>query len=500
MDVEERLLIQAEVCLNNDDTENAQRILDELERREQTNKSKYFISQLYRDLGFKIGNISYLDKAIDNFEEFNKSDFEDINFSLGTAYALKYRVLKEKPNYLTKDYKNHLLFKSKKVLNEELSKNENVNLRKTLINLANVYDDIGRDIEAIDLYEEIIDQCGSAYALLNKGISLYNYSMFLNNPTPILSDAYGFFKLISNNPKSSVELKQKADFYIGKIKFLFDENILEEHVANDLERPTDETFKSFMTNYCLDNRLYLNLCNFCQICENSIGDTIGIDKMFEDILNKCGDDLFSVLSSYLNQLKMDYVSARFLLILSQYEGFDLDFITEHVNITETQFNEEYDFKIQLLKDSFENFFNVLDKIAYFMNDYLKLGIDSDKVDFRKIWYKYDKKKKRFNFNVINEKLIKMENKGLTALYDIFLEVEWDNEKEYLRKTRNSLTHKYLRISETPNENSKTIEEMHNEAIEIAILVKNAIIYLMRLVHINEKQKIASDIEFDELYE
>lgn len=52
--------------------------------------------------------------------------------------------------------------------------------------------------------------------------------------------------------------------------------------------------------------------------------------MINEVARDGEDDLFLVLSSYLNQLKMDYVSARFLLVLSQYDDFDLDIITKHV--------------------------------------------------------------------------------------------------------------------------------------------------------------------------
>ena len=118
-----------------------------------------------------------------------------------------------------------------------------------------------------------------------------------------------------------------------------------------------------------------------------------------------------------------------------------------------------------------------------MNDYLKLGVSDEKINFRSVWFKNG-----FKNQGANEKLLERNNDGLTALYDIYLEVEYGNEKEYLRNTRNSLTHKYLRITKDFDENSKSIEDLQNETIEIAILAKNAIIYLMRLVKINEEQK------------
>ena len=79
--------------------------------------------------------------------------------------------------------------------------------------------------------------------------------------------------------------------------------------------------------------------------------------------------------------------------------------------------------------------------------------------------------------------------GLNALYDIYLELEDKNDKKYLRDTRNALTHRYLRITyDNPRKDEKTPEEIKNETIELAIIVKNAIIYLMSIIKINEEYK------------
>lgn len=475
------LLSQGFDCIKSNDKDGAKDILNQLKNEDGTPQLKYEISKLLMDLGDKTKKVEYIDEAIANFEDLYKYGFEDINFFLGTSYFLKHDLSSEPQKYLTKDFEP-ILLKSKKFLLKELSQNPNVDLRKTYINLANVYNNIGRELDGIEYYEHVIAKTGSAYALLNKGISLYRYAMFIDNPIPILSEAYAYFVHLFNHPKSSDDLKRKSKFYIDDLMRRFSEEILKDDICDDLIRPTNDSFNGFMINFCLDYRLYLNLCNYCQRCQNAIGDSIVMEKIIGEVVDNVEDDLFSKLTSYLNQLKMDYVSARFLLILSQYEGFDLDIITNDVYIIDNQFREENDIRVQLLKDSFKNFFNILDKIAYFINDYLELGISPKKVDFRRVWYNNNKKTK------IHEKLILLDNKGLTALYDIFLDVEYGNEKEYLRNTRNDLTHKYLRIVREENGVDKTLEELKYETIEIAILAKNAIIYLMRLVKIHECQK------------
>ena len=43
-------------------------------------------------------------------------------------------------------------------------------------------------------------------------------------------------------------------------------------------------------------------------------------------------------------------------------------------IIDTLNNEKHNIKIQLVKDSFKSFYDIFDKIAFFINEYFTLGI------------------------------------------------------------------------------------------------------------------------------
>ena len=94
-------------------------------------------------------------------------------------------------------------------------------------------------------------------------------------------------------------------------------------------------------------------------------------------------------------------------------------------------------------------------------------------------------------------MIETDNSGARALFDIYYELEYKHNKKYLRDTRNALTHRYLKITVDQHEiTDKTVDELKNETFKIAHLVKNAIIYLMRFVKINENMiEEELDIEF-----
>lgn len=498
MKINNELLNQIKHYVDVEKIDDENEILTLLKSKEETPELKYLIARLFYDFGMETNELKYIDESINLFEEIEEGDFDSINYYLGTLYLAKYYSLENKPKFLIDSEK--LLYMSKFYLNQEIFKRDSRTFREANVNLGIVYNIIGRTIDALDCFEKVLENHNSVYAYYNKGYALYTYSSFTNNPSLVIREAYNCFKSVVECDDFPVEMKQKSEQYIGEISSFFDEDFLEGNLDEEYEILYETDFEGFMIKYCLDNQLYLNLCNFCQSCPNSVGDTIVIEKMIWEVVEDGEDNSLLILSSYLNQLKMDYVSARFLLMLSQYDDFDLEIITKYVCIVDTQFSKENDIQVQFLKDAFKNFFNILDKIAYFMNDYLHLGVKPDKVNFRSVWFKYkfDEEKRR-NIKVHNKKLLEMNNLGLTALYDIYLELDYGNEKEYLRKTRNSLTHKYLRITEEQSENSKTILNLHNETIEIAILAKNAIIYLMRLVKINEEQKeMELDIECDEV--
>ena len=462
--------------LNKGQVDLSEDILNELKEKNSALELKYGIGALLIDIGTNLKNKDYVDEGIDIFEELKKETDLNVNYNLANGYYAKFIL--DKTNYLTKD--DHLLFKAKKLYMEEIAHMPPQCNPELYINLANTYDYIGRTVDGLEYYEKVLNIFQDSRALVNKGITLYQYSFFTKNSTIILKDAYDCFKLALQDSELYPDFRKRAEEYVEIIEKELNEEILNQEIHNDLQRFSDDDFEGFMINFCLDNKLYLNMCNFCQRCENCIGDTIVIDNMIVESKYELEEDPFLILSSYLNQIKMDYVSARFLLILSQYKNIDLDFITKNVFITNTLNFEENDIRVQLLKNSFTSLFNILDKISYFINDYLELGIDSNEVSFSKIW---------LNNKKINKELQSLNNPGLTALYDIYLDLKKKNDKGYLRGIRNNLTHNFLRISFIKiNEDDKTIEEFTKDTIELAKIVKNAIIYLIRLVKVHEDFK------------
>lgn len=471
-----KLMKNAYQHLDNGNVDCAEKILNSMKEMEMTPELKYSISSLLIEIGTASKNMDYIDEGIKNFEELeNKTKF-NVDYNLGNAYSSKYKIMGKKPNYLTKE--KHLLSKAKNYylngINNPLEQNPQL-----YINLGNTYNYIGRTIDALEYYEKSLND---PYALINKGIGLYSYSTFISNPTPVLKDAYECFEKVLNIKNIPIEFEHLCNTHMKKIEDICGKKILEEKNDKKLKRPSNNTFEGFVTNFCLDNKLYLNLCNFCQRCNNAVGDTILIPNMLVKIGTPLENDPYLKLSSQLNQIKLDYVISRFLLILSQSETSLLDLMSKNTVLTETFSYEENNSSVQLLKNSFTSFYNILDKISHLINIYFKLNKKSKYLNFHNVW-----NNKKGN---INGKLHSLNNIGLSALYDIHLELEPNHEKFYLRKMRNNLTHNFVPIKFVKLEdNDMTYEELRNNTIELAKIVKNAIIYLIRAIDINERKRL-----------
>ena len=375
----------------------------------------------------------------------------------------------------------------------ELKPNDEEFLSQIWTNLGNCFDNSGRGVDALECYEKALEcKPDHGMAMGNKGTALFKYaSVSGRHRETFLHEAY---TLITEALKSELNpgAKKSFQYYLNLIKKYFaDDQKLETPLKfSGCKTEITDKFEEFLVNFCLENKLYLNLCNVCQKCDVAIGDTVGIRSMIVSLKSSNGDiEPFYSLSNFLNHIKMDYVTARFLLIQSQYKGLELNFVDRRLKLIDTLDYSLFNIRVQLVKTAFRAFYDILDKTSIFINNYLQLGIPEGKLNFRNVWYS-DRKQK-----IIHEKMKRIKNFSLNAIFDIFQEFESEKKKKgrykKLRDTRNALTHRFVNIrliQEEEDEENMMEDTLFEQTGELARIVRNVIIYLTNFVYLEEKAK------------
>jgi ATP synthase F1 epsilon subunit len=122
------------------------------------------------------------------------------------------------------------------------------------------------------------------------------------------------------------------------------------------------------------------------------------------------------LFSYFNSLKQEFVSARFLL----YQGLrrhGRHFSDRGVKLSDTLDDSVRGLGMEKVKAAFRVAYSLLDKVAFFLNDYFTLRIRHQDVSFRDLWYEPKKKgAAKDATRVLRSQFVDAENLPLRGLF------------------------------------------------------------------------------------
>ncbi len=449
----------------------------------------YMASALLIDIGTALKNIDIIEEG----KQLLLKDFEKItshakyrstvHYNLANAY-LGIHNLEMRKNLNLAFFKASGLDSAKfhfmKAL--EYKSTDKILMAQIFVNLGNCYDNLGRVVDALECYDKALSlEPDFGMAIGNKGISLLTYADLCgeHQGTYVL-EAYSLLKSAQNLGAYS-EATSSFSNYIKYIEQRFSTKLPLQKSPKypGYKIKAKSKIERFLIEFCLKYGLYLNVCSFCQKCDATIGDTVTIKTM----ILPARDTSYLTLSAYLNQIKQDYITARFLLILSRYENSNLDFVDKRVTIINTLDYNIHNIYIQLVKTSFKTFYDILDKIAFFINDYLRLGIPERHINFTNLWYTNKQK-------IIRNKIAYTKNLSLNALFDIHRDLDYGMYK-HLKGTRNALTHRFVNVKNVPkfeDDKNMTEETLINRTLDLAKIVRNSIIYLLHFVYLEEKKK------------
>lgn len=262
------------------------------------------------------------------------------------------------------------------------------------IGLANCFRTLGRFEEALEQYNAALAaDPQSLIALDNKTELMIGLSsLYRDRRDEILKESWDLIDGVMDREDVALrkDMLVRSQTRIQKLidrKSYLDE--VQELPNWTLESSSD--LEHFYISWCVKNKLYLNLCNFCRKCDYAAGDYAVIRKQDISIAREDRGRFLRLASAY-NQLKAHYVGARFLLILSRYDDIDLNFVNTMAPMIEIPGRESLSIKDSLLDQSFLSLWRIWDGIASFLNIYIGLNL-SGHVRLRDIWHRDGEVKK-----------------------------------------------------------------------------------------------------------
>ncbi len=212
------------------------------------------------------------------------------------------------------------------------------------------------------------------------------------------------------------------------------------------------------------------------------------------------------LIGFFNQMKQEFVSARWLLYKGLYSR-SAHFSDHHVALYNTLDYPTYGLAIEKIKAAYRIAYSLFDKIAFFVNDYAKLGLDPRQVYFRTIWYENPRDVKSGIRKVFDQSR-NLPFRGLywlaKDLFDPALQDVMEPEAKALYAIRNHLEHSYLKVHETLKTKSQRAHydaawsdrlaysvqrsDFEDKAIQLLRLARSGLIYLCLGMHREERRR------------
>lgn len=377
-------------------------------------------------------------------------------------------------------------------------------------NYGNALSRCGRRIAAIQQYKRAISlNKDFGMALGNLGIAYKHYAMMVSDNVHrdyMNHFAYNLLsKAICVNDKNVH--KNACECFHNAISE-YTEEYIEAFLKPSLEIPQYE-YKNeeelLYRTWALENNLFLNPLNDLPVDELCFAaDVLQLPSMVVDINAK------PVFHGMLNQIKQDYVFARYQLYQGMQQQYETHFADKDTYLLNTADYPQYSIRIEMIKSSFQTLYSLLDKCAYFLSHYFDLGIKERDISFHSIWE--NQKMKELNKQHKNYALW-----SLRWIGKDFYNKLMDSPNPYAKRTceiRNALEHRYTKVvwdlfSDRQNGEIDNLafyiseSELINETIKLLHIIREAIISMVLAVGIEEHEHNNQDaipITIDQYYD
>lgn len=366
---------------------------------------------------------------------------------------------------------------------------------RVLTNLGNLYDTVGRPVEAIDCYERALRRDQSfGMALGNKAIVMEALAPITRYSTTYRVYAHQLYQSAFTHEQSIIDIGgpealesfQNRDNELvrrftesGNAKLL-DKDLRHEHY----DESSLSDFVKFYTDFCIRHDLYLNLHIVDKTASASVGDAI-----VPRLITRTGDgdeqQYVHDIIFRLNEITEAYITARMSLVQSQYTNPDFSAISNQTTLVNLHDYSVSNIYVGYLKAAYKEAFSALDKIAVLINHYLGLGLPEDHCYYRDVWYERDANGEMRDPPVISSK-VKAQGFRLFGLYQLCQELCGSKYSHI----RNALTHRYLRVYRAVKGPKGTymFEDLTQTTVDALYRIKCAIMYASLFIESIEAAK------------
>lgn len=253
---------------------------------------------------------------------------------------------------------------------------------RILTNIGNLLSYLGRFVDATFYWQQAIKiDAHFGMAVGNLGLGAFYYSPHIHN----VHTRTLFIQIAYQQMKKSLKLELEgsaANMFRSKIKWLeeqFDREILENqsHFTQAFEVTSKD--EAEYRQWCLSNTLCLNPVNDLGSFPVAAADDLNLPSV------TAGIDDGPKYHGFYNEMKQQFASARWFAYAGTHTN-GLHYSDRQVTLTDTLDYPAYGIGVQYVLAAFRIAYSIFDKIAYFLNDYMGLGIPENKVYFRTIWY------------------------------------------------------------------------------------------------------------------
>lgn len=243
--------------------------------------------------------------------------------------------------------------------------------------------------------------------------------------------------------------------------------------------------------FCKKSQLFLNFCFHTHDCPHSPEDT----AMFAVAGVKDENRLIRWVRT-VNEIKQQFAVARLLLFDAFRDTGKMEQADKLTSYFELNDHSVYGLRSGKIKVSYVSIFNLFDKVGFFLNDYLQLGVADKEVSFRGIWK--DPK------GQIRAQIMSCSNVYLRALYELSKELALVQHFGAFTDIRNRLTHRYFVLHTRSGEwrSASDSDQYHGGyrefswlTLQLLGLAKAAITYLTAFVRSHEIQQSTTQLQF-----